>query len=122
MIEIFQIFLFLTIFTLTLLVPLNLFQYKPYFKNLSILEKSAFNLTLNLNFLLFISFLNFSVKSLQPILLTIYILLFLFHYYNKLILLKKFLVSIFPLFLIFFILSINISTELFLGWDAKFFY
>jgi len=122
MIEILQISLFFIIFILILFVPINLFQSRPLLKNLSIIEKSSLNLALNLNILLFISFLNYSVKSIQPILLLIYSIYFFANYYRNLNLLKNFLILIVPLFLVFFILSINISTELFLGWDAKFFY
>ncbi len=122
MIEIIQIPLFFIIFILTLFVPINLFQNRPYLKNLSIIEKSSFNLALNLNILLFFSFLDYSVKSIQPILLVIYSIYFFANYYKNLNLLKNFLILILPLFLVFFVLSINISTELFLGWDAKFFY
>jgi len=122
MIEILQIPLFFIIFILTLFVPINLFQNRPFLKNLSIIEKSSLNFALNLNFLLFISFLNCSVKSIQPILLVIYLIFFFGNYYGNSTLLKKFLILLIPLFIVFFILSINISIELFLGWDAKFFY
>ena len=122
MIEIIQIPLFFIIFILTLFVPINLFQNRPLLKNLSIIEKSSFNLALNLNILLFFSFLYYSVKSIQQILLFIYSIYFFANYYKNLNLLKNFLILILPLFLVFFVLSINISTELFLGWDAKFFY
>ena len=122
MIEILQIPLFFIIFILILFVPINLFQDRPLLKNLNIIEKSSLNLALNLNILLFISFLNYSVQSIQPIFLLIYSIYFFANYYKNLNLLKNFLILIVPLFLVFFILSINISTELFLGWDAKFFY
>ena len=122
MIEILQIPLFFIIFILILFVPINLFQDRPLLKNLNIIEKSSLNLALNLNILLFISFLNYSVQSIQSIFLLIYSIYFFANYYKNLNLLKNFLILIVPLFLVFFILSINISTELFLGWDAKFFY
>ena len=122
MIEIIQIPLFFIIFILILFLRINLFQNRPLLKNLSIIEKSSFNLALNLNILLFFSFLDYSVKSIQPILLFIYSIYFFVNYYKNLNLLKNFLILILPLFLVFFVLSINISTELFLGWDAKFFY
>ena len=122
MIEILQIPLFFIFFILILFVPINLFQDRPLLKNLNIIEKSSLNLALNLNILLFISFLNYSVQSIQPIFLLIYSIYFFANYYKNLNLLKNFLILIVPLFLVFFILSINISTELFLGWDAKFFY
>ena len=122
MIELFQILLFFSIFTFILIVPINLFQSQSFLKNFNVLEKSCFNLTINLNLLLVLSFLDYPVKLLQPILLSIFIIIFFYNYHKNLFFFKKFLKSIFPLFLIFFVLSVNISTELFLGWDAKFFY
>ncbi len=122
MIEIIQIPLFFIIFAFILFVPINLFQNRPLLKNLSIIEKSSLNLAFNLNILLLISFLDYSVKSIQPILLLIYLIYFFINYYRDFGLFKNFIILIIPLFLVFLILSIDISEELFLGWDAKFFY
>lgn len=122
MIEIIQIPLFFIIFAFILFVPINLFQNRPLLKNLSIIEKSSLNLAFNLNILLLISFLDYPVKSIQPILLLIYLIYFFINYYRDLGLFKNFIILIIPLFLVFLILSIDISEELFLGWDAKFFY
>ena len=122
MIEIIQIPLFFIIFVFILFVPINLFQNRPLLKNLSIIEKSSLNLAFNLNILLLISFLDYPVKSIQPILLLIYLIYFFINYYRDFGLFKNFIILITPLFLVFLILSIDISEELFLGWDAKFFY
>ena len=122
MIELFQIFIFLTIFSLILFVPFNIFQEKPYIKDLSIIERSSLNLAINLNILLLISFLNYPLQIFQPVILIFYSLILVFHYKNKIALVKKFLLFLLPLFVIFCILSINVSSNLYLGWDAKFFY
>ena len=122
MIEIFQIFTFIIIFSSILLAPINIFQEKPYIKDLSIIERSSVNLSINLNILLLISFLNYPLQIFQPIMLIIYSSLLFFYYRKRLLFLKDFLIFLIPLLIIFFILSINISSNLYLGWDAKFFY
>ncbi len=121
MIELLQIFLFFIIFIIVLFLPLNIFEEKKYSRGLSVLDKSSMNLAINLNFLLLISFLNYPLELIQPILLVFYSLFFLFNCRNQLLQIKNFLIKIIPLFIIFFILSVNISGELFLGWDAKYF-
>lgn len=121
MIELLQIFLFFIIFIMFLFLPLNIFEEKKYSRDLSVLDKSSLNLAINLNFLLLISFLNYPLELIQPILLVFYSLFFLFNSRNQLLQIKNFLIKIIPLFIIFFILSVNISGELFLGWDAKYF-
>ena len=122
MIEIFQIFIFLIIFSLILFVPINIFYEKPYIKDLSIMERSSLNLAINLNILLLISFLDYPMQIFQPFILIFYSSILVFHYWNRLVLLKEFILFLLPFFIIFFILSINISLNLYLGWDAKFFY
>ena len=102
MIEIIQIPLFFIIFVFILFVPINLFQNRPLLKNLSIIEKSSLNLAFNLNILLLISFLDYPVKSIQPILLLIYLIYFFINYYRDFGLFKNFIILIIPLFLVFF--------------------
>ena len=121
MIELIQILFFFIIFLIILFLPFNIFEEKKYLKSLSVLGKSSLNLAVNLNFLLLISFLNYPLDLIQPILLVFYGLFFLFNCRNHLLQIKNFLIQISPLFIIFFILSVNISGELFLGWDAKYF-
>ena len=67
MIEIFQIFIFLIIFSLILFVPINIFHEKPYIKDLTIMERSSLNLAINLNILLLISFLDYPLQIFQPL-------------------------------------------------------
>jgi len=122
MIELFQILIFLTIFTSILFVPFNIFKEKSLLKNLSILDKSSLNLATNLNILLLLSFLNFPLQIFQPIILIVYSLIFIFHYKNNVVLIREFLLSVSPILVIFCILSLSISSKLYLGWDAKFFY
>ena len=122
MIELFQILIFLTIFTSILFVPFNIFKEKSLLKNLSILDKSSLNLATNLNILLLLSFLNFPLQIFQPIILIVYSLIFIFHYKNRVVLIREFLLSVSPILVIFCILSLSISSKLYLGWDAKFFY
>ena len=121
MIELLEILLFFIIFSVILFLPLNIFEEKRYFSGLSILDRSSLNLAINLNFLLLISFLKYPLELVQPILIVFYSLFFLFNCKNNLLQTKNFLKTIIPLFIIFFILSVNISSELFLGWDAKYF-
>ena len=122
MIELFKILIFLLIFSLILFVPFNIFHERSYIKKLSILERSSFNLATNLNILLLISFLNYPLQIFQPIILFIYSFVFIFYYKDRIISIKDFLLSILPLLIIFSILSLSISSKLYLGWDAKFFY
>ncbi len=122
MIEIIQILSFFIIFTSSLLVPINIFSKYNNLKNLDVLDKGSFNLAINLNILLFVSFLKFPLDTIKPILLIIYLLMLIYNYFFKLKELKDFLFSILSFFIIFTILSINIASELYLGWDAKFFY
>jgi hypothetical protein len=122
MIELFQIFIFFIIFLIILFVPFNIFHEKSYIQDLSVIERSSLNLAINLNILLFISFLNYPLQTFQPIILIIYSLIFFFNYKKRSVLLKDFLFFLLPLFIIFFILSISISSNLYLGWDAKYFY
>jgi hypothetical protein len=122
MIEIFQIFTFIIIFSIILFAPINIFNKKTYIKDLSIMERSSLNLAINLNILLLISFLNYPLQTLQPFILIFYSSIIFFHYRNKLVLLKEFILFLLPFFIIFFILSVNISSNLYLSWDAKYFY
>lgn len=122
MIEIFQIFAFIIIFSLILFAPINIFHEKPYIKNLSVMERSCLNLAINLNILLLISFLKYPLQIFQPFILIFYSSILVFHYWKRLVLIKEFILFLLPFFIVFFILSINIGSNLYLGWDAKFFY
>ena len=72
MIEIFQLFSFILIFSLILFVPINIFHENTYIKDLSIMERSSLNLSINLNILLLISFLDYPIQIFQPFILIFY--------------------------------------------------
>ncbi len=122
MIEILQIIFFTLVFTLLLFVPFNVFSKSNFLNNNGIIENTTLNLVINLNILLFFSFLPLTVHSIQPFIFSGYIIILIFSYGKNFGLFIKYLKSFLPLFVIFFLLAINIGTELYLGWDAKFFY
>jgi hypothetical protein len=122
MIEILQIIFFSLLFTLLLFLPFNVFKKTNFLNNINIIEITSLNLVINLNILLFLSFLPLSVQSIQPFVISSYLLILIFLYRKNLNLILGFLKSFLPLILIFFILSIHISSEIYLGWDAKYFY
>ena len=122
MIEILQIVLFFFIFILLLFIPFNIFSSLNLPRDIDIIEKTSLNLAINLNTLLFLSFLPLSIQSIQPIVILSYLLILIISYRKNFVLILNFFKSFLPLFIIFFLLAINISSEIFLGWDAKFFY
>ena len=122
MIEIFQILLLLLAFTTLLLVPFNVFNKSFLSDKVTILEKSSLNFSINLNLLLLTSLVSLNNETVQPYLIAFYIFIIIFTYRNSFKSSNKFLIFLIPLFVIFFILSFNLSSKLSLGWDAKFFY
>ena len=122
MIEILQIIFFSLTFSLILFFPFNIFSGLNFSKKINIIDKTTINLAINLNILLFLSYLPFSVQSIQPILFVIYIASLIYLYKNDLKLIIKFLLFFLPVTLIFFALAIDMSSEMYLGFDAKKFY
>ena len=122
MTEILQILFFIFIFTTLLIVPFNIFTRSTLTNKINFLEKSTLNFVINLNFLLLLSVLTINLKTVQPVVIIFYILSMIFIYRNNFSLILKFLLSLIPLFLVFFIISTELSSSLSLGWDAKFFY
>jgi hypothetical protein len=122
MIEIFNIIVIFFIFSLTLVAPINLRRIK--IKKLNLINHASFNLVINCNILLVLSFLPISISLATKGFLFIYVILFLKYYFKELKFnnFRKIIKTIFPYILIFFILSISIATKLELGWDAKYFY
>ena len=123
MTEIIKIILIFPIFLLFLSSPINLFnnnKTKINFENLN------YNLLLNCNILLVLSFFSISIKSYQMILISIYILIFIYSFILSKLKLKDLIkinyLGLLILFFSFIILSIVISSNLSLGWDAKYFY
>ena len=122
MIEILQIIFCYFIFSLLLFLPFNIFSRVSFFNNIDIVEKTSLNLVINLNILLLLSFLPLSVQLIQPVIILFYLLILIIFYRKNFDLIFKYLKSFFLLFLIFSLLAIHISSEIFLGWDAKYFY
>tara|TARA_B100000579_G_scaffold438029_1_gene471084 strand:- start:2929 stop:4236 length:1308 start_codon:yes stop_codon:yes gene_type:complete len=123
MTEIIKIILIFPIFLLFLSSPINLFnnnKTKINFENLN------YNLLLNCNILLVLSFFSISIKSYQMILISIYILIFIYSFISSKLKLKDLIkinyLGLLILFFSFIILSMVISSNLSLGWDAKYFY
>jgi hypothetical protein len=104
MIEILQIIFFSLLFTLLLFLPFNVFKKTNFLNNINIIEITSLNLVINLNILLFLSFLPLSVQSIQPFVISSYLLILIFLYRKNLNLILGFLNSFLPLILIFFIL------------------
>jgi len=122
MIEILNILVIALIFGLTLVAPINLGIVK--IKKLNIVNYASFNLVINLNILLLVSFLPIKIALVTKVYLFFYLILF-FKYYIKELNFensKKIVRIIYPYVLIFLILSTSIASKLELGWDAKYFY
>lgn len=120
MIEIFQILFLYLIFCFTIFTPINIFNTSN--ENFKSLDIASFNLAININILLFLSLLSYSLNEIQKFLIIYYTLIFIFLYFKNF---KKFFdkqISYFPIFIIFFIISVSVANNLKLGWDAKFFY
>ena len=117
------------IIKIILIFPLFLvFAYTPF----SILDKGndesslrflTFNLIINCNILLFLSFLPLPITEYQNLLIILYFLIFVYtSYLHKTKIFIKSYNQLLIFFSSFFILAIVIASNLNLGWDAKFFY
>ena len=126
MIEISQILLSFILFSLIITVPVNIFNYKMFVnKKFFNLDIASFNLILNCNILLLISILPISLRLYNSLFIFSYLIIFIYIYFIKNFkfnLLKNFIQFISIFFIIFFIISTNVASELNLGWDAKYFY
>ena len=120
MIEIIQILAIFIIFSFLLILPINITK-----KRDGILQNNyhllTYNLIINCNILLTLSFLTIPLSLTIKLLSSIYIILFFINYSKNLYKIKIN-SNIYIFFSIFFILSINIANEINLGWDAKYFY
>ena len=120
MIEIIKIILIFPIFFLFLIFPINSFN-----KNKKIFKYDIYplNLMINLNILLLFSLLPIAIEKYQNIFLFIYILCLIIKLLNKnvsnLFYDKK---TLLIFFISFLIISLSVSNNLQLGWDAKYFY
>ena len=122
MTEIIQIILIYLIFSITILMPINIFNRNLSLKKFTSIDLATFNLSINLSLLLIFSLLNYSIKTIQPFLFSVYLILLIFFYYKNIKLLLKTFAKYMPIFIVFFILSLDVANKLYLGWDAKFFY
>jgi hypothetical protein len=94
---------------------------KNSINSLGLFEKTTMNLILILNIFLLISLTNRDLKFLY---LIFFFLTFLIFLINSIKNYRVYLFNIFFLFLILltFLISIDLANNLFLGWDAKFFW
>ena len=126
MIEISQILLSFILFFLIITVPVNIFNCKIFVnKKFFNLDIASFNLILNCNILLLMSILPISLRLYNSLFIFSYLIIFIYIYFIKNFkfdLLKNFIQFISIFFIIFFIISTNVASELNLGWDAKYFY
>ncbi|MDA9769009.1 hypothetical protein N9C76_00330 [Candidatus Pelagibacter sp.] len=122
MIELIEIFLLFGFFSVLLFVPINNFGEGLKKYKVSQIEISTFNLIINLNLLLFLSLLNYSLDVYQAYLILLYLISFFIIYYKNLSFFYKNCFKYSYVFVVFFILAINVASELKLGWDAQFFY
>ena len=121
--EILKIAIIFFIFIVFSIGPLSVFdktnkQIKINFLN--------YNLIINFNILLFLSLINLPIKNYQ---LTYIVILILTFFYALILskisyfyLIKKNIINFSIFYFSFFIIAINISSNLNLGWDAKYFY
>jgi len=122
MIEIIQIVLIYLAFSISIFLPINLFSINSSLKKYTCIDLATFNLGINLSVLLIFSLLNYSIKTIQPFIFSFYLILLIFTYCKNIKQLLKTFTKYIPIFLVFFILSMDIANKLYLGWDAKFFY
>jgi len=123
MIEFLQIILIFFLFSLMITVPINIFNSglltnKKFFS----LDIASFNLILNCNILLLLSFLPISLGSYNLFFIFLYIIIFIYNYFVhnfKFNLYKNFILFLSIFIIIFLIISTNVAGELKLGWDAQ---
>lgn len=120
MMELTQIFLSFIIFFVISSVPLNTFNTNNNFQNRFFFH--VYNIIINFNILLILSFLKLDINSYFYIIIFFYISLYLFIYLKKNFFINFFRLNTFYLFFFFILLSINIASNLDLTWDAKLFY
>ena len=111
---------------MSLMVPINIFNSNlPTNKKKFNLDIASFNLIINCNFLLLLSIIPVALSSYNFLYVVGSFLTFFYIYFIKSYHLQDIKKNfIFPLilFIIFFIISLNVANELNLGWDAKYFY
>jgi len=119
--EIINIVLSFFIFLIFLYAPLNTSKSK-IFKFGSTYQIGVANLIINLNFLIFFSLLPFKLNNYLPFYFTALLLVSIFNLLKKekIFEFNKLIFSL--IFVLFFIISLDIAVKLNLGWDAKWFW
>jgi len=123
MTEIFKIAIIFFVLVVFFIGPLNIFDKTNKELRINVLN---YNFIINFNILLFLSLISLPIKNYQLIYITILLLTF---FYTLLVskisyfhLIKKNIINFSIIYFSFFIIAINISSNLNFGWDAKYFY
>ena len=126
MIESFQIIIAFFCFAILTIVPFNIFNSKKIFHtNYNILDLASFNLIINCTVLLFFSILPITLKDYNLFFYIVLATIFFYSYvlkFKNINNFKDYYLQLILLFLVFFIVSIDVASKLYLGWDAKYFY
>ena len=126
MIESFQIIIAFFCFAILTIVPFNIFNSKKIFHtNCNILDLASFNLIINCTVLLFFSILPITLKDYNLFFYIALVTIFFYSYvlkFKNINNFKDYYLQLILFFLVFFIVSIDVASKLYLGWDAKYFY
>ena len=121
--EILKIILILIVFLIFVSSPLNIFN--KVNKNIKV-NYLNYNLVINFNILLLLSVINIPIRNYQLIYILVLIFLFIYSIIISKInhgdFTKKNILNFAFFYFSIFILAISISSNLNLGWDAKYFY
>jgi len=126
MIESFQIIIAFFCFAILTIVPFNIFNSKKIFQtNYNILDLASFNLITNCTVLLFFSILPITLKDYNLFYYIVLVAIFFYSYvlkFKNINIFKDYYLQLIIFFFVFFIVSIDVASKLYLGWDAKYFY
>ena len=126
MIESLQIIIAFFCFAILTIVPFNIFNSKKIFHtNYNILDLASFNLITNCTVLLFFSILPITLKDYNLFFYIVLVTIFFYSYvlkFKNINNFKDYYLQLILFFLVFFIVSIDVASKLYLGWDAKYFY
>ena len=126
MIESFQIIIAFFCFAILTIVPFNIFNSKKIFHtNYNILDLASFYLIINCTVLLFFSILPITLKDYNLFFYIVLVTIFFYSYvlkFKNINNFKDYYLQLILFFLVFFIVSIDVASKLYLGWDAKYFY
>ena len=121
MLEIINIIFCLLIFSIFTIVPINIYNNTISKKNMP-LNIMIFNLAINLNVLLILSFLSFKLSLISKSYLLILFLILILNYSKITKIIKINFIFLSFLTMAFLVLGIDLSSKLNLGWDAKWFW